>query len=81
MKLDQWGEYRSCGLSKGARMGTGVRDRQRRSRIHECPCTCEPGEFCVCTWSGDLLPLLAQEEEGTWLSVLVFYVSPVCKCC
>lgn len=34
---------------------------------------------CVCCHQR-CQPLLAKEEEGIWLSELVFYVSPVCRC-
>ena len=51
--------------------------------IHECACVCacEPEECYVCACTSDLLSLPAQEEKETWLSVLVFYVSPVRRCC
>lgn len=38
------------------------------------------GECDVCTRMSHLLPLPVQEEEGTGLSVLTSYVSPICRC-
>ena len=34
-----------------------------------------------CAFTSDLLSLSAEEEKGTWLSVLVPYASPVCGWC
>lgn len=39
----------------------------------------ESGEACAFTIDLQFSP--AQEEQGTWLSVLVFYASPVRRCC
>lgn len=49
--------------------------------ICKCASACEPRVSCVCACTSDLLPLSAEEEEGAWLSGVVFYVSAVCRCC
>ena len=38
-------------------------------------------ESGLCATTSDLLSLPAEEEEGTWPSVFMLYVSPVCRCC
>lgn len=42
---------------------------------------CKPSECRVRAFTSDLLVLPAKEEESIWLSGLVFYVTPVCRCC
>lgn len=39
----------------------------------------ENGVVCACT--SELQSLPAEEEEGSWLSILGFYASPICRCC
>lgn len=48
-----------------------------------CKRTCESRVSCacICAFTSDLQSLPDEEEEGTWLSVLVFCVSSVCSCC
>ena len=66
-------------MGKGAGMQAGVPSGQMGLAStrgnHKCACVCEPGECHTCAYTSDLLPLPAQQEEETWLSVLVFYES------
>ena len=61
--------------------GLGSRRGYWADRGRECARACASLESRVCACTSDLLSLPAQEEEGTWLPVLVLNVGPVCRYC
>ena len=78
-KLDQPVSGRLVEQVRRLRTWAGVLDGQRVcASIWESTdvCPCEPSECRVHAFTSDLLYLPAEEKEGTWLSVLVLYVSP-----
>lgn len=46
--------------------------------IHKHACKCGIYVYALIS---EFLSLPAKKEENTWLSILMFYVSPLSRCC